>query len=113
MSPPRVSSSIRDPNRITFPSAPKISRTVPGFPSGKKGQHLLRIIEDQILEACMPEFRYRNWPSLLRFFHISVPTPPIRLPRKAFRSSPDLRRTLRTERLLAPPTRIFTNTSGT
>ena len=54
----------------------------------------------------------RNCGNLLRFFHSSAPTPPTRLRLRARRSSRDFSRMFRSERLLAPPTRIFTSTSG-
>jgi hypothetical protein len=56
-----------------------------------------------------------NWLNLLRFFHTKAPTPPnapTRVWRRARQSSAVLRNTAFRDRLLAPPRRMVTNTSG-
>ena len=56
--------------------------------------------------------RTTNCPSFDRFFQAKAPTPPTPFARNARSSSDDFRRILPSERLLAPPVRIRTSTSG-
>jgi hypothetical protein len=57
-------------------------------------------------------YRRQNWVILPRFFDSSVPMPPIPCRRMISKSSDDLRQTVRSERLLTPPTRMRTSTRG-